>query len=118
MLLACDVAPLGAVRQRDEVRAESEFKAALALDPQSGGAFTALANLYWNRNDLAAAEQAFKTAADAAPISSIASAQSRVSHAAPSGRVKPIKPTAPKPPTCKKGQKLVKKGKVWKCVKK
>jgi len=58
------------LRQADQAHAESELRAALALDPQSGGAHTALANLYWSRNDLAAANQAFKTAADAAPLNS------------------------------------------------
>jgi tetratricopeptide (TPR) repeat protein len=63
---------LGALdlRQADPAHAEGEFKAALALDPQSEGARTALAYLYWSRNDLAAADQAFKAAADAAPLNS------------------------------------------------
>jgi tetratricopeptide (TPR) repeat protein len=60
---------LGALdlRQKDRAHAESEFKAALDLDPKSGAAYTALAGIYWGRNDLQAAEQAFKTAADLSP---------------------------------------------------
>jgi putative PEP-CTERM system TPR-repeat lipoprotein len=56
-----------ALRQNDQARAESEFNAALKLDPKSGATYTALGNLYWSRNDLKAADQAFKTAADLAP---------------------------------------------------
>src|SRR6202030_3205083 len=57
---------LGALdlRQKDEGRAEGEFKAALSLDPKSSGAYTAVGTLYWNRNDLKAADEAFKAAAD------------------------------------------------------
>jgi tetratricopeptide (TPR) repeat protein len=55
-----------ALAQKDQARAESEFNAALKLDPKSALAHSALANLYWVRNDLKAAEQAFKAAADLA----------------------------------------------------
>jgi tetratricopeptide (TPR) repeat protein len=55
------------LRQQDGIRAESEFKAALDLDPKSGSGHVALGLLYWSRNDLKAAEQEFKTAADLAP---------------------------------------------------
>src|ERR1700730_18498535 len=55
-----------ALAQKDQARAESEFDAALKLDPKSALAHSALANLYWARNDLKAAEQAFKAAADLA----------------------------------------------------
>src|ERR1700730_1902175 len=55
-----------ALAQKDQARAESEFDAALELDPKSALAHSALANLYWVRNDLKAAEQAFKAAADLA----------------------------------------------------
>ena len=48
-------------------RAESEFKAAANLDPKSSDAYAALGALYWSRNDLKEAGQAFKTAADLAP---------------------------------------------------
>ena len=60
---------LGALdlRQNDQARAESEFKAALTLDPKSSEAYAALALVYWSRNDLKEADQAFKTAADLAP---------------------------------------------------
>ena len=49
------------MRQNDQARAENEFKAALNLDPKSSEAYAALGTLYWSRNDLKAAEQAFKT---------------------------------------------------------
>src|SRR5262249_36576017 len=55
------------LRQNDPVRAESEFKAALNLDPKSSDANVALASLYWRRNDLKEADQAFKTAVELAP---------------------------------------------------
>ena len=60
---------LGALdlRQNDQARAESEFKAALNLDPKSSEAYAALGTFYWSRNDLKEADQAFKTAADLAP---------------------------------------------------
>jgi tetratricopeptide (TPR) repeat protein len=60
---------LGALdlRQNDPARAESEFKAALNLDPKSSEAYAALGSFYWSRNDLKEAGQAFKTAADLAP---------------------------------------------------
>ena len=60
---------LGALdlRQNDQARAESEFKAALNLDPKSSEAYAALGALYWGRKDLKEADQAFKTAADLAP---------------------------------------------------
>ena len=47
--------------------AESEFKAAVNLDPKSSEAYAALGTLYWLRNDLKEAGQALKTAADLAP---------------------------------------------------
>ena len=55
------------LRQKEEARAESEFKQALNLDPKSAVAYMALGNLYGIRQDLKAADQAFKTAADLAP---------------------------------------------------
>jgi Tfp pilus assembly protein PilF len=58
------------LRQKGETRAEGEFKSALQLDPKSGAAHAALGLLYWSRNDLKAAEQEFKTAADLAPLRS------------------------------------------------
>jgi tetratricopeptide (TPR) repeat protein len=63
---------LGALdlRQNDQARAESEFKAAVNLDPKSSEAYSALGTLYWVRNDLKEADQAFKTAADLAQLRS------------------------------------------------
>jgi tetratricopeptide (TPR) repeat protein len=57
-------------RLTNNARAESEFKAALELDPKSSGAYSALGRLYWSRNDLDAADQAMKTAADLSPLRS------------------------------------------------
>jgi predicted Zn-dependent protease len=54
-------------QKKDEASAESEFKEALKLDPSSSAAYIALGNLYWRRQDLNAADQAFKSAADLAP---------------------------------------------------
>jgi tetratricopeptide (TPR) repeat protein len=62
------------LQQNDPARAkaESEFKAALSLDPKSVDAFAGLGTLYWGRKELKEADQALKTAADlAAPRSSI-----------------------------------------------
>jgi tetratricopeptide (TPR) repeat protein len=58
------------LRQKEEGRAENEFKIALNLDPKSAVAYMALGNLYWSRQDLKAADQAFKTAADLSPTRS------------------------------------------------
>jgi tetratricopeptide (TPR) repeat protein len=55
------------LRQNEPARAESEFKAALNLDPKSTQTYAALGSLYWSRNDLKEANQAFKTGADLAP---------------------------------------------------
>src|SRR5262249_35888497 len=55
------------LRQNDPARAESEFKAALNLDPKSSDANVGLGSLYWRRNDLKEADQAFKTAFELAP---------------------------------------------------
>ena len=55
------------LRQNDQARAESEFKAALNLDPKSIDANAALGSFYWSRNEVKEAAQAFKTAADLAP---------------------------------------------------
>jgi tetratricopeptide (TPR) repeat protein len=55
------------LRQKNEARAETEIKAALNLDPKSSLAYTTLGMLYGTRNDLKAAGEAFKTAADLAP---------------------------------------------------
>ena len=52
----------GACRERIQGRCQ--------LDPKSALAHSALANLYWSRNDLKAAEQAFKSAADLASAAS------------------------------------------------
>jgi len=63
---------LGALdlRQKDETRAESEFKAALGLNPKSSSAYAELGGLYWSRGDLKAADDAFKSAADLSPLRS------------------------------------------------
>ena len=60
------------LRQKDQAGAESEFKAAQALDPKLSEVAFAFGNLYWNRNDLKAADEAFKKAADLAPPRSLA----------------------------------------------
>jgi tetratricopeptide (TPR) repeat protein len=56
-----------ALAQKDLARAETEFNTALKVDPKSAAAYTILGNFYWSRNDLQAADQAFKAAADLAP---------------------------------------------------
>jgi tetratricopeptide (TPR) repeat protein len=56
-----------AFRQKDEARAENEFKAAIAADPKLAVAHAALGSLYWSRNDLKSADQSFKAAIDLAP---------------------------------------------------
>ena len=58
------------LRQKNDVRAESRFKASLELDPKSSGAYSALGRLYWSRHDLKAADEAMKTAADLSPLRS------------------------------------------------
>ena len=58
------------LRKGEKARAETEFKKALELDPKSGTPHVALAMLYWSNNDLKAADQALKTAADLAPTNS------------------------------------------------
>src|SRR4030095_9706594 len=58
------------LRKGEKARAETEFKKALELDPKSGTAHVALAMLYWSNNDLKAADQALKIAADLAPTNS------------------------------------------------
>jgi tetratricopeptide (TPR) repeat protein len=60
---------LGALdlRQNKPARAETEFKAALDLDPKSSETNAALGMFYWTRNQVKEAGQAFKTAADLAP---------------------------------------------------
>jgi len=57
-------------RKGEKARAETEFKKTLELDPKSGTAHVALAMLYWSNNDLKAADQALKTAADLTPANS------------------------------------------------
>ena len=58
------------LRQRNETRAEGEFKTALEMDPKSISAHEALGILYWGRNDLKLAEKEFKAAAELAPVRS------------------------------------------------
>lgn len=55
------------VRQKQYDRAESEFKAALNLEPKSATAYSGLGAVYWDRNDLTAAEEAYRTSAELAP---------------------------------------------------
>ena len=55
-----------ALAQKDQARAETEFNTALKVDPKSAAAYTILGNFYWSRNDLQAADRAFKAAADLA----------------------------------------------------
>jgi tetratricopeptide (TPR) repeat protein len=64
---------LGALdlRERDHAGAEREFKVALDLDPKSSEAYSALGRVYWSRNDLEAADEAFKNAADLSPVRSV-----------------------------------------------
>ena len=57
-------------RKGEKARAETEYKKALELDSKSGTAHVALAMLYWSNNDLKAADQELKTAADLAPLNS------------------------------------------------
>jgi tetratricopeptide (TPR) repeat protein len=54
------------LRQNNQAGAESEFRAAVNLDPKSSDSYMALATLFWARNDLKEADQAFKTAVDLA----------------------------------------------------
>lgn len=58
------------LRKGEKARAEAEFKKAIELDPKSSTPHVALAMLYWSNNDLKAADQALKTAADLAPSNS------------------------------------------------
>ena len=58
------------LREKDDVRAEAELKEALNLDPRSSFGHMLSGNIYWTRNDLKAADQAFKTAAEFAPLRS------------------------------------------------
>jgi tetratricopeptide (TPR) repeat protein len=55
------------LRKADKARAEMEFKTAIDLNQKSGTPHAALGMLYWSNNDLKAADQAFKIAADLAP---------------------------------------------------
>ena len=60
---------LGAIelRQKDDTRAEAEFKAALDLAPKSAAIHAALGNFYLSKQDLTAATQAYKTATTLSP---------------------------------------------------
>jgi tetratricopeptide (TPR) repeat protein len=58
------------LRQMNEASAERRFKAALELDPKSSVAYSALGRLYWSRNDLKAADEAMKTAANLSSLRS------------------------------------------------
>jgi len=51
-------------QEHDYKTAAADFQRAQALDPKSGEAFLAAAILHWAQNDLKAAENDFKTAAD------------------------------------------------------
>jgi Tfp pilus assembly protein PilF len=58
-------------RERDPKAAEAAFKRALAVDPKSAAANTALASLYWSQNNLEGADKAFAAAADLSPAHSV-----------------------------------------------
>jgi|CZKI01.1.fsa_nt_gi tetratricopeptide (TPR) repeat protein len=51
-------------RQRRFPEAEALIKRALAADPKNSAAYTALGALYWEKNDITEAEQAFTRASD------------------------------------------------------
>jgi Flp pilus assembly protein TadD len=57
-------------RQRDLQTAGTYFKGAVKLDPKFSDAYSALGNWYVAQNDLKSADQAYKTAADLAPLKS------------------------------------------------
>jgi tetratricopeptide (TPR) repeat protein len=59
------------LRGQDTTNAEIELKKALELDPKSTGSLAALGGVYWLRNDLEAADKAFKSAFELSPIRSI-----------------------------------------------
>jgi len=63
---------LGALdaKKKDAAGAESELRKALALDPKSSRAYEELGNLFLVRLDLKHADEAFKSAAELAPIRS------------------------------------------------
>src|SRR5215813_367289 len=60
---------LGALdaRRKETSRAESEFKAALDMDPKSASAHATLGMLYWSRNELGPANEEFRTAMELTP---------------------------------------------------
>lgn len=58
------------LRDKNDATAETEFKAALSVDPKSSAVYSALGNLYLNRQDLAAAGQAIERAAALSPLRS------------------------------------------------
>ena len=59
-------------RQAQLDKAESEYRAALELDPKSSAGYLGLGELYVLKQDLKQAEPALKTAADLAPLRSYA----------------------------------------------
>jgi tetratricopeptide (TPR) repeat protein len=52
------------LKEENPEEAERSFERARALDPKSAGVLVALGNLYWARNDLKLAEEAFRDAAE------------------------------------------------------
>jgi tetratricopeptide (TPR) repeat protein len=56
-----------AFRERDLKTAEADYRRALALDPKSSSAYSALGALYWLQNNLPQADTALKTAFDLSP---------------------------------------------------
>ena len=54
------------LRQNNLTGAESQFKAALALNSKSPEALSGLGSVYWRRNELPAAEESYKAAAQLA----------------------------------------------------
>jgi predicted Zn-dependent protease len=59
---------IGNAQRRDQ--AKIEFKTAIEMDPKSANAHTALANLQWAEDDVKAADESFKAAAELSPLRS------------------------------------------------
>jgi tetratricopeptide (TPR) repeat protein len=58
------------MQRKDDAGAESEFKAALKMDPKSSATYSALGALYFRQNNRKAADEAMKTSADLSPLRS------------------------------------------------
>src|SRR5262249_1143273 len=57
-------------RAQDIPKAEAELQKALQMDPKSSATYFILGGLYWLKNDLTNAQQAFKSAAELSPARS------------------------------------------------